>query len=793
MGKYLTLVSIFIICLIISCQQSPRQQDSTIQEEENGYDNPEEAYKLEFEKTKDPALGYVPSERLQYAEAYTINAKKNNPVRTDALIWEARGSIYDSVGPNGNTRGNPSYTSGRIRAVMIDTLNDPTGNTVFVGGVAGGLWKCTNFLSPIPNWISIADNFDNVGISSICQDPSNPAVMYFATGEATNNSDVQRGRGVYKSANGGTTWSLLPSTNAFVSSFKILCDNAGNVYLATKPSFISLPQPNGLFRSKNGGGTWENITPTGLLNQACNDIEFSTTGKLHAAFGYGTPAKYHFTGDPANVTVSNWSSGVGIRGPGSPDAFRMELATLADTLYAVTVATASNNVDSCYKSLDGGATWTRQNNAPFVDIGAQGWYNLTLAISPFNSHEVVIGTIDAMRSVNDGATGTIMTHWAVLSPYVHADHHFVQWWRVGTESRMVIACDGGIFLSRDGGITWNDRNRNLNIKQFYSCAIHPAAGSSYLIGGTQDNGTHQLKNPGLTYSIEVMGGDGCFVHINQQNPQIQFVSTQFGSCYRSTNGGQIWNPAPSQGGLFINPFDFDDAQNFMYSCRGSNRINRWSTSLNTAEILTSSFFEFPTAFKVSSYVSNRLFIGSGSGPAGALIRLENANTVTDANINANITNIKGALFPSGFLNCINTGTSDNHLVVVFSNYGINNVWYSGDAGASWSAIDGNLPDMPVRWAVFVPGSDSKLIIATEAGVYTTNQINGAATIWTPSAGFPTVRTTMLKVRQSDNTIVAATYGRGLFTAIIPVAAFPVTLTDFRGSLKGNNITLHWQT
>src|SRR5579875_2483721 len=143
----------------------------------------------------------------------------------------------------------------------------------------------------------------------------------------------------------------------------------------------------------------------------------------------------------------------------------------------------------------------------------------------FKLNVVVIGGLDMYKSSNSGTTfPTRMTYWVNSAPYVHADHHFIQWWTVGSESRIVIGCDGGVFYSNDGGTTFSDKNRNLAIKQFYAAAIHPTAGSSYLIAGAQDNGVHQLTNPGLSYSTEVYGGDGFFVHINQQNPQIQFGS-----------------------------------------------------------------------------------------------------------------------------------------------------------------------------------------------------------------------------------------------------------------------------
>lgn len=783
----LLLCAVISAFMITSCQQATHsEQRAEIKSEEHededeAYDGPMERDELEFEKIKDPALGYVPTDRLGTAIDYTErlkNSGSNN--RISSLLWTERGPNYDSVGPsNGNTRGGNGYTSGRVIAVFVDTLNDPTGNTVFAGGVAGGVWKCTNFLSGIPNWQTINDYFDNLAISSITQDPSNPSVMYFSTGEPTSNADAVLGKGIWKSTNKGASWSLLPSTSTFIRSFKILCDNAGNIYLAARPTTTPQAQPNGLMRSKNGGTSWENITPTGLTgaNAICTDIELSSTGKLHASFGYlGTTVAHYYTSIPTTVLPgTGWNTGTGIRVNTTVAALRMEMACVADTLYGLTVNTAYN-ADSVYKSIDGGATWIKQNTAALnTGIGSgQGWYNLTIAINPANTSEIIMGGLDAYRSTNSGLTQTRLTFWVTSTPYVHADHHFMQWWRVGAESRIVIGCDGGVFLSRDNGVNWSDKNRNLAIKQFYACAIHPASGSDYLLAGAQDNGSHQLKNPGLSYSIEVTGGDGCFVHINQQNPQIQFTSYVYNQYRRSVNGGASWTSInlSTTAGLFVNPFDYDDAQNIMYASNGANAIRRWP-SANTATASTVLTVDVgggnTSAFKVSPYTPNRVFIG---GSSGRLVRLDNASTVTAADIAANVTSIRGASFPTSFLNCVNVGTSDNTLVAVFSNYGVSNVWYTTDGGSNWTAIDGNLPDMPVRWAEFVPGSDSELILATEAGIYTTDNINGTNTVWKADAGYPTVRTDMLKIRTSDNTIVAATHGRGLFTAPIPTTSLP---------------------
>jgi hypothetical protein len=775
-------------CLITSCKQKPDHRAPLIvasaneegEEEENDkYDSPDQFAQLDFEKMKDPALGYVPYNRLKAAIDYTNDMKQNmgGQKTLSTLLWNERGPIYDSVGPsNGNTRGGNGYTSGRMAAVLVDTLNDPTGNTVIVGGVAGGVWKCTNFLSGIANWYNVNDYFGNMAISSICQDPSNPSIMYFSTGEATSNADAHFGAGLWKSTDKGETWNQLPSTSNFMRNFKILCDAAGNVYVAARITVSPLAQPFGLLRSNDKGLTWTNITPTGLTstNAHCTDIEISSTGRLHASFGYlGSVVNHRYTTTPATVTTTTgWNVSTGIR-TSATAAVRLELACLADTLYGVTVTTAYNS-DSCYKSIDGGATWIKQNTTvmPAGVLSGQGWYNATLAINPANSAELLCGGLDAYRSTNNGATWTRQTFWVTSIPYVHADHHFMQWSKSGTESRVYIGCDGGIFYSKDGGTSWVDKNRNLSLKQFYACAIHPAAGSPYLLAGAQDNGCHQLKNPGLSYSTEVTGGDGMYVYINQLDPNIQFGSYVYNQYRRTTNGGLTWSTVNlnTAQGLFANPFDYDDAQNIMYSCNSANQYRRWLNA-NTAAATTSTTVTVTQlgggqagAVKMSPYTANRIYLG---GTSGKVVKVDGADGATPV-----ATDITGATFPGGYINCVNVGSNDNYLVATFTNYGVNNVWYSTNGGTTWTAIDGNLPDMPVWWAIFDPNDNNAMILGTETGVYTTNAINGASTQWTISPGLPTTRVSMLRLRKSDNTLVAATYGRGLFTAQINNSTAP---------------------
>lgn len=786
-SRVFALGLVLSVALLAGCNHVTNEK---VEGDNDAYDGPMERTMLEFEKTKDPALGRVPIERLWNAVLYTENEKQNYQLRGNALNWQERGPIYDSVGPgNGNGRGSATgtYSSGRVRGVMVDEA-DATGNTVFVGGVAGGIFKCTNFTSTIPNWQAVNDFFPNLAISYIAQQPGLPSTMYFTTGEPTSNVDAVLGMGVWKSTNSGATWTHLTSTMSYTRIFKILVDATGTLYLATRS--------NGLLRSLNGGTTWLNISPNGVAgNNDVTDIEFSDGGRLHASLGYGSgTTNTRYSDIPSTATsIFGWNAPTGLL----TAANRIELAASGTTLYAAPTNT-SNNVISAYRSNDNGATWTKTNTVNFTTgvSNTQGWYNISLEINPEDPNHFIVAGLDAYRTIDGGVSLIKMTNWVNGTPYAHADHHFAKWFVVGFESRILLGTDGGLFLSRNNGLAFTDKNQNLGIKQFYSCAIHPTL-TNYFIGGTQDNGTHQFKFPGLASTVEVQGGDGGYTAIDVNEPLIQFTSTTQSNFRRSSNGGTAWTIFDfGNNGFFINPFEYDGLSNKFYSSNGST-LRRWenpTTAIVQGDAQTSiltvpgTFGGSLTAFTVSPNTPNRLFIGVNNG---RLIKLDNADTVTSSYIFDRATSIGGGSF-NGYLNNIAVGSTDDHLVAIFTNYGVNNVWYTSDGGTNWSAIDGNLPDMPVRWALFDPFSNGRLIIATEAGVYTTSLVNGSSTVWVPSSGFPTVRTDMLRFRPSDNLVLAATHGRGMWSTNISQNSLPVKNLTLYGTVQSENrASLKW--
>jgi hypothetical protein len=759
----------------------------------------------EIDITKDPQLGYVPKARLVDAYRYKKEKikenqnKKNNQsdpainlsgtttlttggitsmAAATGFTWVERGPFKDVVGPsNGNTRAGNAITSGRVRAI----LEDADGVTIWVGGVDGGLWKTTDITSNPATWSPINDFFSNMAIASICQDPTDPNIMYFGTGEKAINADAVRGAGIWKSTDRGLTWSIISGTETFWNVSKVVCDKFGNLYVACN----ALSNNKGLQRLTKSTGIWAEITPSGL-DKRVTEMILSSNGKLHISCGYfntaAASAGYRFTANPESVTPTSWTS------PATTftTQYNVALASKGDTLYALP-SNGSWQVPTIFKSVNGGLNWSATTSTPAFTSG-QAWYCMAIAVDPKNANNVIVGSLDCYKTTNGGTTWTKISEWVgTAGQYVHADQQIILW---NSSNRVLVGSDGGVHYSEDGGAIFKDKNEGLRIKQFYSVAVHPTT-INYFLGGTQDNGTHQLNAPGLASSVEVTGGDGAFVHVDQNQPAYQWGSYVYNQYRRSTNSGGSWSSInfSSSVGRFINPTDYDDVNNIMYCSGASNAFLRWSNpqsgSTFTSVTMSGLNTGFVSAVKVSPFTAHRVYFG---GTNGTLLRAVGANLTTPT-----ITSIKGNATFSSNVSSIETGTDDANLIVTISNYGVQNVWVTKDGGTTWTAIDGNLPDMPVRWAMFYPGDNTKAIIATETGVWQTALINGAATVWDPESTFPNVRVDMLQYRASDRLLAAATHGRGIFTTNIPAPILNCgDVTGLNaGSITTTGATISW--
>jgi PKD repeat protein len=718
-------------------------QNSTIPKHDGAY----EAMMRDIKMMKDPALGYVPSQRLLAAKDYKDQLMQQSNAPISGVSWKELG---------------PNNLGGRTRALLVDP-NDVTGNTVWAGSVGGGLWKTTNINTASPNWAPVNDLANNLAVTSIAYDPSNTQIMYFGTGEGYFNIDYIQGLGVWKTTNGGASWTQLAITNnnaGFYFCQKLAVNSTGVLFVATR---------SGLQRSADGGTTFTKVLGTGLgitgaVSNTCYDVDIAANGNI-----FSTLAGSVHKSTNAGVTFTAAQT-LGIT------ANRVELACApSDANYVFALVENGNAVNGILRSIDGGTTWVARTEPADADPGCpatdfsngQAWYNLTIAVDPLNRDRLFVGGLDIFASSDGAGTWSEVAHWygGFGLQYAHADQHNIVF-QNGSSSVAYFTNDGGIFRSTNANIavpTLTEKTLNYRTAQFYACAMHPTALTPYYLAGAQDNGTHQFNSLGLQATTEVTGGDGAFCHIDQDQPLFQFTQYVYNDFYRSTDGGISWANITSSGGQFISPTDFDDVNNKMYGAQNAGTYLRWDDPQTGSTFVFVSVGAFGggmvNAVKVSPNTANRVFFGMDNG---RVVRVDNANGAATG------TNISTGLPAGAAVSCVEVETG---------NYGVNSIWESLNGGTSWTSVEGNLPDMPVRWALFNPNNNDQAVIATELGVWSTDNLNGVTTNWgATNSGLANVRVDMLQVRTSDKLMIAATHGRGLFSSDIfttPTALFDV--------------------
>ena len=311
---------------------------------------------------------------------------------------------------------------------------------------------------------------------------------------------------------------------------------------------------------------------------------------------------------------------------------------------------------------------------------------------------------------------------------------------------------------------------------------------------------------------EVSGGDGGFAHIDADNPNYQHTSFTGATFNFSSNGGGSFTYLGSlSADRFINPSDYDAATDHLYCGAGTRNFYRvynftgtvGANSYTIASLTTLSV----SAIKADPNTAGRVWVAfsradaSGSAVIPQLYIINNANSPNTPT--STTVTLPAAIAGGHYISSLDIENGDaNHILLTVSNYGVTSVWESIDGGANWTAIEGNLPDMPVRWGMFMPAGLSPntrlnavggILLATEMGVWSTNLSNGASTVWVANnSGMGNVRVNMIKMRTSDKRIAIATHGRGFFTAI-HAGTLPVQLTEFKGTLQGKTALLQWKT
>ncbi|WP_139957090.1 thrombospondin type 3 repeat-containing protein [Flavicella sediminum] len=766
---------------------------------------PNKYYERQWELTLNPETGKPePEKTLQLQKELRKKRKglqEKTPGDSKANSWVERG---------------PNNVGGRTRSLLFDP-NDPTGKRVFAGGVSGGLWVNEDITNTTSKWTRIINVPSNMSVNCMTVDPNDSKIFYLGTGELYTQGAVT-GNGVYKSVDGGVNWSRVfgadygtvsgGATQKIVEGEYFIQDiiawnnsNKTEVFIAVGASFwqyggaittfLGEPTDYGVYKTTNGGTSWSKPTiplfndrpqqPNDFEIGADNKIWLSTTSNYFGELGGGILS---------STNGSNFTEVTRIA-----DAIRTEIEvseTDSNKLYVL--AQTTENKPIIYSTSNGFQTDPTELSLPNdSDDGIeaddftrnQSFYNLMIECDPTNDAIVYVGGINLFRSSNNG------TSWSQISKRnsnvsgnfseVHADQHAMVF-RPVNSNQAIFGNDGGVYYASSlnnaatSATVFTHMVSDYNVTQFYTAAIAPSVAEEYFMGGTQDNGTPYFANSTSASSVDISGGDGAACFVDQVGEDFLIVSYVYNDAIRLYDfAKEDWrtiNEDEESDGDFINQADLDSNLDLLYT-NGSDfeneiyRLYRYSNlktiSANgsaTKATLTDALLKAaPTAIKVSPYTttSTKMLVGT---EAGDLFIITNAN-----GNNASWTKITGSEF-LGSISDVEFGADENEIFVSFHNYGVVSIWYSNDAGSSWQNKEGDFPDIPVKAILSNPEVAQEVIIATELGVWKTGNWDSDTPNWVQTYnGMSDVKVNDLQLRKEDNTVLAATFGRGLYTGL----------------------------
>ncbi len=647
------------------------------------------------------------------------------------LVWSPLGPrpIVDEIW-SGNAEA-----SGRVVSVAPHPSDAAT---IYIASASGGIWKTTNGGGL---WTALTDELSNLNHGCVALDPSNPNTVYVGTGEYTTQST---GDGLFRSTDGGTTWTRVATTAQVGSTCSRVIVDPGN------PQRLHVTGNNGYARSDNGGLSW-----TTYLSGSASDLAVNPSNPQTVYVARHGDGIYRSINGGTNFTKL---------GGGLPttDINRIILAIAPsnpNTLYTA-IINGSSGLRGLYKTTDGGTNWTQKTNTPNFPY-PQGWYDACLAVSPTNENLVYAGGVfptyaeaGVIKSTDGGDSWTDVTI-GTLGGQLHPDQHAIAF---GPDGTVWVGNDGGVWKSTNGGQSWINTNSTLTVTQNYNIALHPAD-PAQLMGGTQDNGTVGRQFDVLEWP-QVRGGDGGFLAYDFNYPTRKYTTYVYLAVYRFNPGyAEITGPWSSDPRNFIAPLVMDpnDPHTLL---GGTNRVWRTTNAHTThtwTPISTSTVSGGGTlnAIAVAAGASNTIYTGSSTGAV---------YVTTDASTWNNRT----GLLPSGQISDIVLDPHDPATAyVAFHNTSGTRVARTTNYGVNWTNVTGDLPTgvsaraLAVDWRFTPP----HLYSGSGVGVY--SSADGGATWVKDGLDFPNVNIGDLAIDTTRWTISAGTYGRGAWRADLP--------------------------
>uniref|UniRef100_A0A832I0R7 T9SS type A sorting domain-containing protein n=1 Tax=Eiseniibacteriota bacterium TaxID=2212470 RepID=A0A832I0R7_UNCEI len=716
-------------------------------------------------------LDHIPQEKYEAAmEQARVERAAAKAARLDAgLVWEQAG---------------PFNIGGRVTALAVA----PGGTTVYLGAAAGGVFKSVN--SGV-NWTPVFDATGVFSIGALALKPGDPNTLLVGTGEANASVDSYDGSGLWRTTDGGATWSYLGlAETRRIARVAYDPQNPDRIFVAAMGGQFSTGPHRGLYRSEDGGATWSKVLfvndSTGVcdvvLNPAHPETMYCATWErirrpsYRRAYGPGSGVWKSVDGGTSWTRLSG-----GLPAP-SDSVGRIALGLAASrpsTIYAQIVggANLSYNIRGLYRSTDAGQTWQRRDytGGPLQSMfGGFGWYFGDLGVDPTDPDRIFPMGVTMQRSADGGLTYTDVTNEA------HVDFHAL-WIDPANPQRLYAGSDGGFFWSTNGGDSWS-KSLDLPITQYYAGTVDPT-NPAVLYGGTQDNGTQKTAGDPYGWTYLGIGGDGFQVVVDPVQPNVVFAEYQFG-CYgtgprRSTNGGLSFGSAPT-GFVTSDRFNWNtpiemNPLNHNVLLVGSHRVYRSTNNGLSYSIVSPNLTTDPvaqvvygtiTTLAISPADTNTYYAGTDDGQVWRS---------TDRG--GSWSNVSGAL-PDRYVTRVVADPVDPAVVyVTLSGFGLDerlaHVYRSPDRGDTWTSIAGNLPDIPANDLIVDPADPQTLFLATDVGVYATR--NGGAGWFPLGAGMPAQTVFDLTFHAPSRTLVAATHGRSqwrLDLTALPVAVAP---------------------
>lgn len=684
----------------------------------------------------------------------------------------------------------PAVVSGRV----VDFAVNPNNVHEFYVAVAcGNVWKTTNSGT---TWNPIFDNYGSYSIGCVTIDPKNEHVVYVGTGENNSQRSVAWGDGLYRSEDGGKSFTNIGLKKSEHIA-KIIIDPRDSkvIYVAAQGPLWGSGGDRGLYKSTDYGATWDSVLyiseNTGVTDVVMDprdpDVLYAASYQrrrhVWTLINGGPEGAIHKSTD-GGKTWNKLTNGLP-----SGDVGRIGLAISPvnpDYIYAI--IEAQNKSGGFFKSTNRGVTWLKVNEV--LSVSAQ--YYSEIFCDPADVNKVYLLDTYSQITSDGGKTFT-----PISTKGRHVDDHAF-WINPSNPNHFLIGGDGGVYETFDGGLTFLFKD-NLPITQFYRVSVDNFEPFYRIMGGTQDNNSmivpsQTVNEEGIVNAdfIPLVGGDGYEAVADPDNPYIIYCEWQYGGLTRhDLQSGETVSIKPQEGKdeppyrwnwdtpLIVSPhanrlyaaankvFRSDDKGNTwtVISPDLTRQVDRnklpimdkvWSVDA-VAKNASTSFYGNIVSLCESPVVEGLLYVGTDDG----LIQITEDGGKSWRKIESfpgipEMTYVS-CLYASRFDANTVYATFDNHKRADFKPY----VLVSRDKGNSWESISGDLKEPRVVYAITQDNIKSDLLfIGTEYGVFFTND---GGTKWIElKGGLPTTAVRDLDIQTRENDLALATFGRGFY-------------------------------